>query len=289
MDKSKIAEKIAKLMALGKSTNPNEAAIALARAQKLMEEYKLTADDVSLSAISEESQDLPSMFRSRWLYTTLCNSVCQAFGLKCFFTFRNDVIRSVTFVGPHERVAGGTYAFTILSRQAAFVKKEFTKEYREKNLPDLIEQSLIDLKLRSTLVKNLKNYPDLLYSYNSSLEDLRASIDLVFLFPDTVYGKVKRKIDYKVQKHSKAYLLGWLRAIHEKVVDFAVSQEELLLIEKFMETNHELTSMSRAKSQRYSRSEMEAFHNGVADGQNGIELFHGINGSSTSPLSLENK
>ncbi len=289
MDKSKIAEKIAKLMALGKSTNPNEAAIALARAQKLMEEYKLTADDVSLSAISEESQDLPSMFRSRWLYTTLCNSVCDAFGLKCFFTFRNDVIRSVTFVGPHERVAGGTYAFTILSRQAAFVKKEFTKEYREKNLPDLIEQSLIDLKLRSTLVKNLKNYPDLLYSYNSSLEDLRASIDLVFLFPDTVYGKVKRKIDYKVQKHSKAYLLGWLRAIHEKVVDFAVSQEEMILIEKFMETNHDLTSMSRAKSQRYSRSEMEAFHNGVADGQSGVELFHGINGSSTSPLSLENK
>ena len=56
-----------------------------------------------------------------------------------------------------------------------------------------------------------------------------------------------------------------------------------------METNHELTSMSRAKSQRYSKSEMEAFHNGVADGQNGIELFHGINGSSTSPLTLEHK
>ena len=41
MNKSELIEKIKKLLALSDSSNPNEAAIALSRAQKLMEKYKI--------------------------------------------------------------------------------------------------------------------------------------------------------------------------------------------------------------------------------------------------------
>lgn len=98
----------------------------------------------------------------------------------------------------------------------------------------------------------------------------------------------RRQLNSVLQKHSKAYLLGWLRAINEKVVTFAISNQEQLLIDQYIKKQMgELTSMRQARSKRYSRSEMEAFSNGIKDGQNGIDLFQGINGTSQAPLQID--
>ena len=51
MADQKILDKISKLLALSESDNPNEAAIALERAQKLMKEHSVTMTDVSLSLL----------------------------------------------------------------------------------------------------------------------------------------------------------------------------------------------------------------------------------------------
>lgn len=52
-DKEKILEKLKKLLALSKSDNPHEAALALQRAQKLMLAYNITQADLALSDIRE--------------------------------------------------------------------------------------------------------------------------------------------------------------------------------------------------------------------------------------------
>ena len=49
----KLLEKLKKLLALAKSDNPHEAALALQRAQKLMQAYNITQADLALSDIDE--------------------------------------------------------------------------------------------------------------------------------------------------------------------------------------------------------------------------------------------
>lgn len=289
MDKNKIIEKIAKLMAMGNSTNPNEAAIALARAQKLMQEYQLTTDDVQLQSINEDTQDIPSIFRSRWLYSLLCNSISSAFGIECVFISNRSVVNKVTFIGPQERVAGAGYAFTILSRQANFVKREFNKEFRAKHASEIINQSVLELKLDSDELYLCAEKLNLKKGYNFNLETFKRCVKDLYTenSADYIMSYTRRKLNSILQKHSKAYLLGWLRAINEKVVKFAINHEEQLLIEQYIKTQMgEITAMRQARTQRYTRSEMEAFTNGVKDGQNGIDLLHGINGTSHAPLQI---
>ena len=62
MNKEKYLAKIKKLLALGQSTNSHEAALAVARARKLMAEYHVTELDVGISDISEASSQ-PSTMR----------------------------------------------------------------------------------------------------------------------------------------------------------------------------------------------------------------------------------
>lgn len=289
MDKSKIIEKIAKLMAMGNSTNPNEAAIALTCAQKLMQEYQLTADDVKLQSISEDTQDIPNIFRTRWLYSLLCNSISSAFGIECVFITNRSIVNKVTFIGPQERVAGASYAFTILSRQANFVKKEFNKDFRTNHASEIINNCVKELKLASDDLYFCAEELNLCGVYNSDFDTFKRCVKVVYTAESAEYimTYTRRKLNSILQKHSKAYLLGWLRAINEKVVKFAISNQEQLLIDQYIKSQlGELTSMRQTKPQRYTRSEMEAFTNGVKDGQNGIDLLHGINGTSHAPLQI---
>ena len=48
-DRQNILERIKKFLALSQSSNPAEAAIALSRAQKLMQEHSISIEDVNLS------------------------------------------------------------------------------------------------------------------------------------------------------------------------------------------------------------------------------------------------
>jgi len=53
----KILDKLKKLLALSKSDNPHEAALALQRARKLMDTFGITAEDIVLNDIGEEISD----------------------------------------------------------------------------------------------------------------------------------------------------------------------------------------------------------------------------------------
>lgn len=66
--KDDILERIKKLMALSHSANPNEAAIALSQAQKLMMRNHLTVKEVMLSDIGEERADVLAPSRAQALH-----------------------------------------------------------------------------------------------------------------------------------------------------------------------------------------------------------------------------
>ena len=53
MTKGELITRIKKLLALSDSSNPNEAAIALSRAQKLMQQYHIEMSELEDSVISE--------------------------------------------------------------------------------------------------------------------------------------------------------------------------------------------------------------------------------------------
>ncbi|MGT3574188.1 DUF2786 domain-containing protein, partial [Escherichia coli] len=52
-DQDKHIEKLKKLLALAASGNPNEAALALRRARKLMDVHGITHSDIAMSDIDE--------------------------------------------------------------------------------------------------------------------------------------------------------------------------------------------------------------------------------------------
>ena len=248
-DNQALMERIKKLMALAQSSNPNEASIALSRAQKLMQEHELSMDDINLSEIDTQNEAILPAMRDKVLFTLLAHIIMRAFGVEAIFKMRGKFFYAVSFIGPRSRLQAACYTFTILSRQAAQVKKDFSASVRQ------------ELKIK--------------YSLELELEE---AMSYVFGYEE----KTRRFINNEVQRQTKAYVRGWLNAVYTKVIDFAQSDSEIKLIESYMSKNHpNLTTMRRRRT-RLSTSEWEAFEQGKIDGQNGVTLFQGINGQDTT-------
>lgn len=127
----KISDRIRKLLSLAQSTNENEAQAALAMAQKLMQEHKLTEADVAEVAeddIVEESLGSDG-FAANWkflLATAVARGFfCEAVGAK----FKGARARTVRFFGKPDDVATAKTAFAwILEKVLAFAEAELNCE-----------------------------------------------------------------------------------------------------------------------------------------------------------------
>lgn len=125
-------DKIKKLMALSESDNPNESAVALAKAKVLMEKYNITEFDLATATIKEsrspacntKSMPLYVLYLAHLIadlfncgYMRRRQSHCGMFGGK---TWLQDVV----FVGyePHHYIA--KYVFDVLLRK---LKKQRTE------------------------------------------------------------------------------------------------------------------------------------------------------------------
>lgn len=134
MSDKKILNKIKKLLALAKSTNPHEAANALRMAQKLMQENSLSQTDIELLEIQMESvRDVNQAQSIPTWSAMLARAVADAFGL--------DVIRArpalfssyvMQFVGPAERVEIGSYCYMVLGRKLVKARSEFLKSLNKR-------------------------------------------------------------------------------------------------------------------------------------------------------------
>jgi hypothetical protein len=83
-ERSKIADKIRKLLALGSSPNENEAAAAVAKAQQLMFSYNIALEDLvvkTASEIGERRTDINLLvtWQNRVIVTVASTSLCRVY------------------------------------------------------------------------------------------------------------------------------------------------------------------------------------------------------------------
>ncbi|CAM3726286.1 DUF2786 domain-containing protein [Xenorhabdus thuongxuanensis] len=121
----RIISKLKKLYALSKSSNPHEAAVALRRAQKLMQAYSISEDEIALSDIDESISDYwPVGQRRPPVYMLgLIAIIRDAFGVCSLLLNRVDT--QVSFYGPKERTALAAYTYEVLGRQLMKARKEY--------------------------------------------------------------------------------------------------------------------------------------------------------------------
>ncbi|MDF7669854.1 DUF2786 domain-containing protein [Orbaceae bacterium ESL0721] len=124
----KYIEKIKKLLALAKSTNPHEAALAMQRALKLMAEHNINSNDVELSKINESmAERTPTDSEKQPSYVgMLANVICSSFGVQGYFNYNDETNHTtVSFYGMNERPQLAAYAFDVLVRLITKARKEF--------------------------------------------------------------------------------------------------------------------------------------------------------------------
>lgn len=126
MTRDDALKKIKKCLALAKSQNPNEAAIAMRQAQALMQEHSVSDDDVALSDVAAVTCSTRTASQPRW-EVRLASMIAEAFGCDHIWTRtemwiaygRKKQTRALVFVGVGSAAQIAAYAWDVLSRQCA--------------------------------------------------------------------------------------------------------------------------------------------------------------------------
>lgn len=130
---AKIISKIEKLLNLSKSSNEHEAALALQRAQKLMQEHNIDGADILLSKFSdvEVKEIVGAELIEPWV-NALINLVCDSFGVDVVRTyhraeFGKNGFNMLTLFGDKQRVLLAKYCYEVLAAQLKEARKNFNK------------------------------------------------------------------------------------------------------------------------------------------------------------------
>ena len=128
-EQKKYLEKIKKLLNLAKSPNPNEAAVALSRAQAMMRKHGFEIGDVMLSEVGSTTTLVDKLNPPGWVLKLL-KAVDDAFGVTHVLTEEYDHASwkrrgAVMFIGimPNDEIA--SYCFNVLYRQLMTDRKVF--------------------------------------------------------------------------------------------------------------------------------------------------------------------
>ena len=141
MDKNLIINKIKKCMALGNSTNAEEAAVALEKAQSLMEKYSIDMVDVSISDVANAEEILCKAKKPAQYFIALASSVSKAFGCRyvlsrgLFYKGELNTQTTVEFIGIAPQPEIAAYAFSILNKALVNGRKEFLKSIPKQTKP----------------------------------------------------------------------------------------------------------------------------------------------------------
>ena len=140
MKTERAIDKIKKLLALSKSTNPHEAATALRQAQNLMAKHNISNDEINMSSISETHfYSKVSVSRIKVWEWTLVSGIAKAFGCDAFFGKGNshgetteEIYAKYTYVGVRSQVEIAGYTINVVLRKIVKAKNEFSKSLPQK-------------------------------------------------------------------------------------------------------------------------------------------------------------
>lgn len=132
MDKNKIIDKIKKCMALGNSSNANEAAAALRQAQKMMNMHGLSEDDIEGSNYKNDTVECPIQANKKTPVhlTKFVAIIMRAFQVKAVVETNvrvSDASYRIRYFGPNHRVTMALYAHVVIFRAMEAAWKEQLK------------------------------------------------------------------------------------------------------------------------------------------------------------------
>ena len=126
---AKIISKIEKLLNLSKSSNEHEAALALQRAQKLMQEHNIDGADILLSKFSdvEVKEIVGAELIEPWV-NALINLVCDSFGAM-WLNYHRAIWKNGSICDAFwkQRVLLAKYCYEVLAAQLKEARKNFNK------------------------------------------------------------------------------------------------------------------------------------------------------------------
>lgn len=127
MAEDRILDKIKACMELARrSTNPNEAAVALAHAQKLMAKHGISDTELELSAIGMTDANAGAYRETNpAYYHRLISLMKRAFGVKAVLGGWPGWHNKVTFIGVSPNNELAAYAFAVLWPQLVKARSEF--------------------------------------------------------------------------------------------------------------------------------------------------------------------
>ncbi|UJZ95028.1 DUF2786 domain-containing protein [Photobacterium damselae subsp. damselae] len=123
---NKVLDKIKKLLRLAASSNQYEAALALSRAQKLMQTNGIQASDPRLAGVQETITK--SRFKSRQItlyVNNLIGTISGAFGCEAIVRVSMFDGIGVVFIGHGERPEVASYVYDVLERKLSAARKEY--------------------------------------------------------------------------------------------------------------------------------------------------------------------
>ncbi|GEA12710.1 DUF2786 domain-containing protein [Alteromonas sp. KUL49] len=127
----KILIRIKKLLAMAKSGNPHEAANALSRAQKLMQQHGIDETAIALSEVEKSESLLLGASKPQFYEAMLANLIKRAFAVEPVVNYaldKNFNLKSQFWfcgISPSNELAA--YCFDVLYRQLKRARADFTK------------------------------------------------------------------------------------------------------------------------------------------------------------------
>ncbi len=140
MSDDQILGKLQKLLALAKSPNPNEAGVALAKAQELMAKHSLSFTDLERHTIGMASvRSTQSVSKPKDWESSLVVAVASAFGCKVLWeasnSYAQDIWGRFELVGPKHQLPTAEHFCVYLLRTVVKQRRQFAQTLRGFQLP----------------------------------------------------------------------------------------------------------------------------------------------------------
>lgn len=279
MTKDELVEKIKKILALAESSNPNEAAVALQRAQKLMEKYKIEASDLDNDcSISEIKVEPVKGVKSRDCTSLLLGIICKNFGVEAFSFFNKSSLAYVIFVGPKEILASCEYVYVLLARYTLAAQKNYNATIWGETLLEVSAQDFYTEQIKRI---NPKFYQDFFGKYIKKVKEnpnyRPMGVDLEFLgaqfqayldvYKDYDYESTKKFFQKMVSDKRKAFLNGFLLEVANKVQELALTEKETDDISSYLKKNYPQLRTYHKRNKAMSEQEAGAFNAGKNEGK----------------------
>ena len=276
MTKGELITRIKKLLVLSDSSNPNEAAIALSRAQKLMQQYHIEMSELEDSVISERVIETVRGMKNIKHISQIGHILTKVLGIEFIYhTNQHGTVNKVNMIGPKDSLESCEYIFVILTRSVMVAKKL----YSEKIYCHIVDYILGAPNLREGLNQNkaikvnldyIENNKDFCYNDPLGFKRLKTIVgSLCFIDSkfNYVFNKLKRELP-------ESFTFGYFKAIYGKVAEFVQDDETKEAIEKFKSGNHQDLKIRRTKTRRIHA---DAYNDGCEQGEK-VNLMNAVNG-----------